>query len=57
MCGRCDGAAEGAAPRLSGLRCSHSPRPAQQQAGQLGTHLQALEVEEKEEREAEAACQ
>lgn len=54
LCPRCDGPAEGAAFRLPGLRGSYASRPPQQQAGQPGTHLQALEVEEKEKREAQA---
>lgn len=54
LCPRCDGPAEGAAFRLPGLRGSYASHPPQQQAGQPGTHLQALEVEEKEKREAQA---
>lgn len=54
VCCRCDGPAEGVAFGLPGLRGSYSSRPPQQQAGQPGTHLQALEMEEKEKREAEA---
>lgn len=58
LCGffshRCDGPAEGAAFGLPGLRGSYTTCPAQQQASQPGTHLQALEMEEKEKREAEA---
>lgn len=54
LCRRRDGPAEGAAFGLPGLRGSYASRPPQQQAGQLGTHLQALEMEEKEKREAEA---
>lgn len=56
LCRRCDGPAEGAAFRLPGLGGSHASRPPQQQAGQPGAHLQALEMEEKEKREAEAPC-
>lgn len=53
-CCRCDGPAEGAAFRLPGHRSSYTSRAPQQQASQPGTHLQALEMEEKEKREAEA---
>lgn len=54
LCCRWNGPAEGTALRLPGLRGSHASRPPQQQAGQPGTHLQALEMEEKEKWEAEA---
>lgn len=56
LCCRYDGPAEGAAFRLPGHRGSYTSCPPQQQAGQPGTYLQAMEVEEKEEREAEALC-
>lgn len=48
FCHRCDGPAEGAAFGLPGLRGSYTSHPPQQQVGQPGTHLQAMEVEEKE---------
>lgn len=42
LCYRCDGPAEDAAFGLRGLRGPYASRQTQQQAGQPGTHLQAL---------------
>lgn len=48
FCCRCDGSEQSASLQLSGVRGPNSPHSPQQQTGQPGTHLQALEVEEKE---------
>lgn len=53
-CCRCDGPAEGTPLRLPGNRGAHAPHSPQQQAGNPRTYLPALEMEEKEEWEAEA---
>lgn len=54
VCYRCDGAAECAALQLFGEWSPHPSHPTPQQAGHTGAHFQAVEMEEKEKREAEA---
>lgn len=54
VCYRCDGAAECVALQLFGEWSPHPSHPTPQQAGHTGTHFQAVEMEEKEKRKAEA---